>query len=45
MYIKKLRVLVADGHQAMRDGITGVLRMDFDVIGAVSDGNELVNRS
>ena len=43
MYIRKLRILVADGHQRMRDCITGVLRIDFDVIGSLSDGHELVN--
>jgi CheY-like chemotaxis protein len=42
MKLYDLRILVADDHERMRDCIVGVLRMEFDVIGAVCDGNELV---
>jgi hypothetical protein len=43
MYVKKLRVLICENHERMRDCITSVLRTEFDVIGAVGDGYELVD--
>lgn len=43
MEVNNLRVLVADDHARMRDCIVSLLRSDFDVVGAVSDGEELVS--
>jgi CheY-like chemotaxis protein len=37
-----LRILVADDHDAMRQCVVCVLSINFLVIGAVSDGSELV---
>ena len=39
---KKLRVLVADDHDEMRCSIVMCLCKDFQVVGAVCDGDELV---
>lgn len=38
----RFRVLVADDHSAMRDCIVEVLSAEFDVIEAVSNGEELI---
>jgi DNA-binding NarL/FixJ family response regulator len=38
----RLRVLVAEDHDAMRDRIVCMLSKDFEVIGAVADGKSLV---
>ena len=38
----KLRVLIADDHDAMRSFIVGLLAADFQVVGAVCDGDQLV---
>jgi DNA-binding NarL/FixJ family response regulator len=38
----RIRVLVADDHQAMLDLVTSVLAIDFDVIRAVCDGGAAV---
>lgn len=40
--IPKLRVLVAEDHSQMRSLLVGLLCIDFEVVGAVSDGEELV---
>lgn len=40
---KLLRVLVADDHDDMRNCIVKILSEEFEVIGAVSDGYELIN--
>jgi DNA-binding NarL/FixJ family response regulator len=40
---ERLSVLVADDHEKMRDCLVRVLQTEFDVIGAVGDGDELVN--
>jgi two-component system response regulator NreC len=37
-----LRILVADAHASMRCRIVSLLWAEFDVVGAVSDGDELV---
>jgi CheY-like chemotaxis protein len=42
MEMSGLRILVADDHEGIRDCIVRVLRMEYDVIAAVSDGDELV---
>jgi DNA-binding NarL/FixJ family response regulator len=38
----KVRVLLADDHQAMLDLVTSVLAIDFDIIRAVRDGGTAV---
>src|SRR5689334_5944709 len=40
--MKKLRVLVADDRDGIRSSIVELLSNDYEVIGAVSDGEELV---
>jgi DNA-binding NarL/FixJ family response regulator len=40
---KKLRVLIADDHEECRWAVARVLRFDFEVVGAVSDGGQLVD--
>jgi CheY-like chemotaxis protein len=42
MEVTGLRILVADDHARMRDCIVRLLGADFNVVGAVSDGDELV---
>src|SRR5438445_6948383 len=42
MEVRNLRILVADDHASMRDCIVSLLQADFEVVGAVSDGDELV---
>jgi DNA-binding NarL/FixJ family response regulator len=39
----KMRVLVADDHQQCRWAIINILRAEFDVVGAVDDGNKLID--
>jgi DNA-binding NarL/FixJ family response regulator len=36
-------VLIADDHQAVLDRVVGMLSLDFHVIGAVTDGQQLVD--
>jgi DNA-binding NarL/FixJ family response regulator len=38
----KIRVLLADDHQAVRERVCGLLGEDFEVVGAVGDGREAV---
>jgi CheY-like chemotaxis protein len=40
---EKLRVLVADDHEECRWAIANLLRTEFDVVGAVGDGRQLIN--
>lgn len=40
--MRKVRVLVADDHQAMLDLVTSVLAIEFDVVRAVCDGGAAV---
>jgi DNA-binding NarL/FixJ family response regulator len=40
---QRVRVLVADDHLAVAEGLCAVLKPEFDVIATVSDGNALVN--
>jgi DNA-binding NarL/FixJ family response regulator len=42
MGVNGLQILVADDHARMRDCIVCVLSAEFEVVGAVSDGDELV---
>ena len=39
---KRVRVLVADDHLAVAEGLRTILEPEFDVIATVSDGNALV---
>jgi DNA-binding NarL/FixJ family response regulator len=36
------RVLIADDHQILAEGVRGLLERDFDVVGVVADGRELL---
>ena len=38
----KIRVLLADDHQAVLDRVSGILGEDFDVVGAVNNGRDAV---
>jgi DNA-binding NarL/FixJ family response regulator len=38
----KIRVLLADDHEAVRERVRGLLGEDFEVVGAVGDGREAV---
>jgi DNA-binding NarL/FixJ family response regulator len=40
--MKRPRVLLADDHRMLAEGLTGLLQPHFDVVGIVSDGRELV---
>jgi len=40
--MSRLRILVADDHQPMRDTLVGMLSKDFDVVAAVADGEAVV---
>ena len=40
--VPRLRVLVAEDHDAVRDVLVSQLRPDFEVVAAVGDGEELV---
>ena len=40
--MRKVRVLLADDHQAMLDLVTSLLAIDFDIIRAVCDGGTAV---
>ncbi len=41
--IDKIRVLLADDHEAMLDRVTKLLAADCDVVGAVSDGRQALD--
>jgi len=41
--LQKLRVLVAEDHESVREILVGILRPEFEIIAAVSDGENLVN--
>ena len=40
--MSKARILIADDHQILADGIRSLLKPEFEVVGMVSDGRELV---
>ena len=40
--MSRLRVLIADDHKAMRDKVVKHLENDFEVVGAVGDGNAVL---
>jgi DNA-binding NarL/FixJ family response regulator len=41
--MKKPRVLLADDHRILAEGVRGLLESEFELVGIVSDGRELVN--
>src|SRR4051812_24470427 len=41
--MKKPRVLLADDHQILAQGVRGLLEPEFELVGIVSDGRELVD--
>jgi DNA-binding NarL/FixJ family response regulator len=41
--VSKPRLLIADDHQILADGLRGLLEPEFDVVGVVADGKELVS--
>lgn len=43
--MKRLRVLVADDHQAMLDNLVRMLASEFDVVAAVGDGGSVVTEA
>ena len=44
---KKIRILIADDHAMVRDGLVSILRYqkDFSVVGEAADGKEVVSRA
>ena len=40
--MSKPRVLIADDHQILAEGLRGLLEPDFEVVGVVADGREMV---
>ncbi|TWU20832.1 response regulator [Novipirellula artificiosorum] len=40
--MNRIRVLIADDHQILAEGVRGLLEAEFEVIGVVADGRELV---
>lgn len=40
--MSKSRVLLADDHQILAEGLRGLLEPEFDVVGVVADGRELI---
>ncbi|HEX5084702.1 MAG TPA: response regulator transcription factor [Blastocatellia bacterium] len=41
--MERIRVLIADDHNGMLDDIRGLLELEFDVVGAVRDGQALIS--
>lgn len=41
--MERIKVLIADDHEWMLDDIRGLLEPEFDVIGAVGDGQALIS--
>lgn len=40
--MSRARVLIADDHQILAEGVRGLLEPEFDVVGVVSDGRQLI---
>src|SRR5262249_9111781 len=40
--MSRSRVLIADDHQILAEGLRGLLEPEFEVVGVVADGQELV---
>ena len=43
--MKKLRVLLADDHQIVLEGLKNLLENEFEVVGCVEDGRALVDQA
>jgi DNA-binding NarL/FixJ family response regulator len=41
--MSKARILIADDHQILAEGLRGLLEPEFEVVGVVADGRELVD--
>ena len=41
--MSRIRVLIADDHEGVLDDIRGLLEPEFDVVGAVGDGQSLIS--
>ena len=41
--MNKARILIADDHQILAEGIRGLLELEFEVVGVVSNGRELIS--
>ena len=42
MELRRRRVVIADDHALMADGVARILAAEFDVVGIVSDGRQLL---
>ena len=40
--MQRLRVLVAEDHESVRNIVVEILRSEFEIVGAVADGDQLV---
>ena len=40
--MSKRRILIADDHQILAEGLRGLLEPEFEVVGIVADGRELL---
>jgi DNA-binding NarL/FixJ family response regulator len=40
--LRRARVLLADDHRAVRENVVALLEEEFDVVGAVADGKEML---
>ena len=40
--MSKPRILIADDHQILAEGLRGLLEPEFEIVGVVADGRELV---
>ena len=45
MFLNRPRVLLADDHLMMREKVTWLLESEFDIIGAVADGQALLDEA
>ncbi len=45
MFLNRPRVLLADDHLMMREKVTWLLESEFDIIGAVTDGDALLKEA
>ncbi len=41
--MSKARILIADDHQILAEGVRGLLEPEFEVVGVVADGRELMS--
>ena len=43
--LNRVRVLLADDHRELREKVASILALDFDVIGTVGNGSELISQA